>query len=131
MTLSEFFSFPHPINATVARLVAGAVVIMSATAIAFDLPWLIVAVAAGFVARVAAGPRLSPLAQLSLRVVIPAFNLPYRPVPGPPKRFAAAIGVAFSVTSAALYFGPGWEVAAFAVLGGLIVAAGLEALFGY
>ena len=130
-TFQTFFSFPHPLNATVARLVAGGVVIMSAIAIGFDLPWLVVAIAYGFTARVLAGPRLSPLAQLALRVVIPLFNLPYRPVPGPPKRFAAAIGMAFSVTAVVLYFCPGWTVAAYGVLGGLIFAASLEALFGY
>ncbi len=129
--MSEFFTFPHPINSTVARLVAGGVVIMTALAIGLDQPWLIVAVAYGFIARVAAGPRMSPLAQLSLRVVIPLFDLPYRPVPGPPKRFAATIGVVFSVTALVLYFGAGLHGAAFGVLGALIFAAGLESLLGF
>jgi len=104
---------------------------MAIIAIAFDVPWLIAVIAYGFIARVLAGPRLSPLAQLVLRVVIPALKLPYRPVAGPPKRFAAVIGAVVSTTSLILYFGFGSHVAAYAVLGVLVAAAGLEAVFGY
>ena len=126
-----FFSFPNPINESVARTVAAGVVIIAAATIAFDFPWLMFALAYGFIARVAAGPRLSPLAQITLRVVIPALKLPYRPIAGPPKRFAAAIGVAFSVTAIILHFGFGLTGISYGVLGALIVAAGLEAVFGY
>lgn len=126
-----FFSFPHPINESVARSVAAGVVVMAAATIAFDFPWLMLLIAYGFIARVAAGPRLSPLAQLVLKVVIPAFKLPYRPIAGPPKRFAAAIGVVFSITAIILHFGFGLTGAAYGVLGALIFAAGLEAAFGY
>ncbi len=126
-----FFSFPNPINESVARTVAAGVVIMAAATIAFDFPWLMLALAYGFIARVAAGPRLSPMAQLTLKVVIPVLKLPYRPIPGPPKRFAATIGVVFSVTAIVLHFGFGLTGAAYGVLGGLIFAAGLEAVFGY
>jgi hypothetical protein len=125
-----FFSFPHPINSSVARAVAAGVVIMAVATIAFDFPWLMIAIAYGFVARVAAGPRLSPLAQFVLRVAVPVLKLPYRPVAGPPKRFAAAIGVAFSVTAIVLEFGFGLTGAAYVTLGMLITAAGLEAVFG-
>lgn len=126
-----FFSFPNPINESVARSVAAGVVIMAAATIAFDFPWLMLALAYGFIARVAAGPRLSPLAQFTLRVVIPALKLPYRPIAGPPKRFAAAIGVAFSMTAIVLHFGFGLTGISYIVLSMLIVAAGLEAVFGY
>lgn len=130
-TKQPFFSFPDPINSSVARAVAAGVVVMAAAAIALDFPWLILVIAYGFIARVAAGPRLSPLAQLVLKVAVPVFRLPYRPVPGPPKRFAAAIGAGFSVTAAVLYFGFGFSVAAYAALGALVFAAVLEAFFGY
>ena len=126
-----FFSFPNPINESVARSVAAGVVIMAGVTIAFDIPWLMLVLAYGFIARVAAGPRLSPLAQLVLRVVIPVLKLPYRPIAGPPKRFAAAIGVTFSLTAIILHFGFGLTGAAYGVLGALIFAAGLEAIFGY
>jgi len=125
-----FFSFPHPLNASVARAVAAGVVVMASATILLDQPWITLVIAYGFIARVAAGPRLSPLALLVTKVIVPRFGLPYRPVAGPPKRFAAAIGVAFSVTAAILSLGFGLNGIAYIVLGGLIFAAGLESVFG-
>lgn len=126
-----FFSFPNPINESVARSVAAGVVILAVATIAFDFPWLMFALLYGFVARVAAGPRLSPLAQITLKVVIPALKLPYKPIAGPPKRFAATIGVAFSLTAIVLHFGFGLTGISYIVLSGLVFAATLEAVFGY
>jgi hypothetical protein len=88
-------------------------------------------IAYGFIARVAAGPRLSPLSQFVLKVAVPVLKLPYRPVAGPPKRFAAALGIGFSVTAIVLHFGFGLTGAAYVTLGMLIFAAGLEAVFGF
>jgi hypothetical protein len=130
-TKQPFFSFPNPINESVARSVAAGVVIMAVATIAFDFPWLMFLLAYGFIARVAAGPRLSPLAQFVLRVAIPVLKLPYKPIAGPPKRFAAAIGVAFSLTAIVLHFGFGLTGISYIVLSGLIFAASLEAVFGY
>ncbi len=130
-TRDPFFSFPHPINASVARSVAGGVVVMAALTIALDVPWLMFVIAYGFIARVLAGPRISPLALLVTRVIVPKLRLPYEPVPGPPKRFAAAIGVGFSMTALILEFGFGYTTAAYGVLGVLIFAAGLESVFGF
>lgn len=118
-------------NASVARSVAAGVVVMAALTIAFDVPWLMFVIAYGFIARVLAGPRISPLALLVTKVIVPKFRLPYDPVPGPPKRFAAAIGVGFSVTALVLEFGFGYTTAAYSVLGILIFAAGLESVFGF
>jgi hypothetical protein len=126
-----FFSFPHPINASVARAVAAGVVIMAVATIVFDQPLITLLLSYGFIVRVAAGPRLSPLAQLVSRVIVPKFKLPYRPVAGPPKRFAASIGIVFSVSAAVLSLGFGLNGIAYIVLGGLIFAAGIEAVFGY
>ena len=134
-TLSQqkesFFSFPHPLNASVARAVAAGVLVMAVLTIVLDQPLITLVLAYGFIARVLAGPRLSPLAILVTRVIVPKFRLPYRPVAGPPKRFAATIGVVFSVTAAVLSLGFGLNGAAYIVLGGLIAAAGLESIFGY
>ena len=127
----SFFSFPHPINASVARAVAAGVVVMAVATIVFDQPWITLLLAYGFIARVAAGPRLSPLAYIVTKFIVPKFKLPYRPVAGPPKRFAATIGIVFSVTAAVLSLGFGLNGAAYIVLGGLIFAAGLESVFGY
>ncbi len=126
-----FFSFPHPLNASVARAVAAGVVIMAVATIVLEQPLITLLLAYGFIARVLAGPRLSPLAWLVTNVIVPKFGLPYRPVAGPPKRFAAMIGVVFSVTAVVLSLGFGLDGAAYIVLGGLIFAAGLESIFGY
>lgn len=118
-------------NASVARSVAGGVVVMAIATIALDMPWITLVLAYGFIARVVAGPRLSPLAILVTKIIVPKFGLPYRPVAGPPKRFAATIGVIFSVSAAVLALGFGLHGAAYIVLGGLIFAAGLEAVIGF
>ena len=125
-----FFSFPHPINAYVARWVAGGVVLMAVAAIALDQPWILPILAYGFIARVVAGPRLSPLAMFVTKILQPAIGHPTKFVPGPPKRFAAGIGVAFTVTATVLHFGFGMTGAAYSVLGALVFAAGLEFVFG-
>ena len=124
------FSFPDPVNEVAARLVAGGVVALAATILALDQPWLLVPLAYGFIARVATGPRLSPLGLLVTKVVVPRLPAEPRPTPGPPKRFAQAIGVAFSVTAAVLVLVLDLKAAGYAVLGGLLVAASLEAFAG-
>lgn len=126
----KLFSFPDPVNEVSARLVAGGVVLMAATTIALDVPWLTGLIAYGFVARVLTGPTLSPLGQLVTRVVTPRLSLAPRPVPGPPKRFAQGIGAALSTTAAVLALGFGLRGAAYVVLGALAAAATLEAVFG-
>ena len=51
-------------------------------------------------------------------------------MPGPPKRFAQGIGAVLSVTAAVLALGFGQVLAAYVLLGLLVVAATLEAVFG-
>lgn len=128
--LAGVLSFPDPVNEISARLVAGGVVLLSLAAIALAAPWLIVVIAYGFVARVLTGPTLSPLGQIVTRVITPRLGVAPRLVPGPPKRFAQAIGVAFSVSAAVLAVGFGATVAADVLLGCLILAATLESVFG-
>ena len=123
------FSFPNPVNEVSARLVAGGVVLLCATAIIFELPWLTAVIAYGFVARVLTGPTLSPLGQLVTRVLTPALPFAAKPVPGPPKRFAQGIGAVLSVTAAVLALGFGLTTLAYIVLGAIIVAATLESVF--
>ena len=81
--MRSLFSFPNPVNEVSARLVAAGVVLMSVLTIAFDLKWLTVVIAYGFVARVLTGPTLSPLGQLVTRVITPRLGLAARPVAGP------------------------------------------------
>ncbi|MEM9517449.1 MAG: DUF4395 domain-containing protein [Actinomycetota bacterium] len=131
--LSTVFSFPDPVNETAARVVAAGVVALAAATVITANPWLLVVLVAGFAARVATGPTLSPLGQLSMRVITPwierRFNVQSKQVPGPPKRFAQAIGLVFS-GGAALATVFGASVVAVVLLLMLTVAASLEALFG-
>jgi hypothetical protein len=126
----SLFSFPDPVNEVSARLVAGGVVLLSVVTIVFAQPWLIAVIAYGFLARMLTGPTLSPLGQLVTRGVTPRLHVAEGPVPGPPKRFAQAIGAVFSVSAAVLALGFGLTGAAYVVLGLLIVAATLESVFG-
>ena len=127
--LRGLVGFPNPVNEVAARVVAGGVVAMCVATLAWRQPWLLVPLCYGFWARVLTGPKLSPLGQLATRVVAPRLAAP-RLVAGPPKRFAQAMGVAFSSTALVLWFAGGWSVAALVVVGLLLVAAVLESVFG-
>jgi hypothetical protein len=124
------FSFPNPVNEYAARTVATGVVLMCVAALAFRQPWILIPVAYGFWARVLTGPTLSPLGQLATRVVAPRLPGEPRLVPGPPKRFAQAIGVAFSTSALVLWYGFGLGAATWVVTAMLGAAAFLEAAFG-
>jgi hypothetical protein len=84
----------------------------------------------GFAARVLTGPKLSPLGQLATRVITPRIKRPATFSAGPPKRLAQGMGLTMSGTALVLNYGFGRKRAAYAVLGGLLGAAGLEAFFG-
>jgi len=130
MAARSIFSFPNPVNEIAARVVAAGVVAQCAAAIGWRQPWLLVPLAYGFWARVLTGPKLSPLGQLATRVIAPRLPVEARPVPGPPKRFAQAIGVAFSTTALILWFGFGAGTATWVVVGTLGGAAFLESALG-
>ena len=128
---NRVFSFPNPVNEVSARLVAGGVVVLSLTAIVFDLPWLTAVIAYGFIARALSGPTLSPLGQLVTRVLTPRLPFAAKPVPGPPKRFAQGIGAVLSTAAAVLALGFGLTTAAYVLLGLVVVAATLESVFAF
>ena len=125
----SFFKFPNPVNELAARTVAAGVVVLCVATLATRQGWLLIPLAYGFWARVATGPKASPLGQLAVRVVAPRLG-PARPVPGPPKRFAQAIGTAFSTAALVTWFGFGSHVATFVLVGMLTAAALLESAFG-
>jgi hypothetical protein len=127
--VSTVFGFPNPVNEVSARLVAGGVVLLALATILLDQPWLLLVIAYGFIARVLAGPKFSPLGQLVTRVITPRLHVEPKLVAGPPKRFAQGVGVAFSVTAAVLALGLHQRGAAYVVLGMLVVAATLESVF--
>jgi hypothetical protein len=128
--VASIVGFPDPVNEVSARVVASGVAVLGLATIVLEEPWLSAVIAYGFVARVVTGPTLSPLGQLATRVVTPRLRVEPRYVPGPPKRFAQAIGAVLSVTAAVLALGFGLHGAAYVVLGALVVAAGLEAALG-
>jgi hypothetical protein len=122
------FRFPNPVNEHAARIVALGVVTLSVVTLVSGQRWLLLPLAYGFLARVLTGPRLSPLGQFATRVVAPRLPVAPRLVPGPPKRFAQGMGLAFSATAAVLVLH--LDLAADIVLLGLVMAASLEAFAG-
>jgi len=121
--------FPRTINEKAARTVAGVVAVTGLVALLVPAHWLVIPLAYGFWARVLTGPRLSPLAALASRVIAPRLGEP-REVPGPPKRFAQAMGAAITTAAVvALLAGAGTVVSVLLVL--LVAAATLESAFGY
>jgi hypothetical protein len=129
MTMSGVLGFPGTVNEKAARAVAAGVVALAVLAAATGAFWLTIPLAYGFWARVLTGPTLSPLGLLATRVVAPRLGAP-RIVPGPPKRFAQAMGVVFSTAALVLGVVLGLGTAASVVLLVLAAAASLEAFAG-
>ena len=126
----SLWSFPNPVNEVAARTVATGVVVMALGVAVVGWGWLLVPLTYGFWARVLTGPTLSPLGQFATRVVAPRLREHERLVPGPPKRFAQAIGVAFSTTASVLWL-LGLEGASQVTIAMLVFAATLEAALGF
>ena len=126
----SFFVFPNLVNEKAARTVATVVAVTSAVTVLTGWWWLLVPLALGFVGRVLAGPRLSPLGWLAMRVVAPRLGEPVFS-PGPPKRFAQGVGATVSSLAAILALGLGWTTAAAVLMGVLTVFATLEAALGW
>ncbi len=124
------FRFPNPVDERAARTVALGVVLLAAATLLTHQHLLLLPLTYGFAARVLAGPRLSPLGLLATRVVVPRLPGPARPVPGPPKRFAQAVGLTFSGTALVLALGLHLDLAADVVVLMLLAAASLEAFLG-
>jgi hypothetical protein len=125
---SPVLSFPNPVNEKAARVVAAGVVLLAGLTLATSTYWLLIPLAYGFLARTLAGPTLSPLGRLATHVAAPRLGPP-RYVPGPPKRFAQAIGALLSTGAAVLALVFGASPAADVLLAMLLVAAFLEAAF--
>jgi hypothetical protein len=128
MALPRLLRFPNPVNEVAARVVAGGVLVMAIAFLVTRQGWILFPLAAGFLARVLTGPRLSPLGLFATRVAAP--RLGTKLVPGPPKRFAQGIGAVVTV-SAALAWWAGAPVLTFALVGLIVIAAALESVFAY
>jgi MFS family permease len=125
-------SFPNPVNEVAARTVAAGVVVLSLGTLVLslfnhDFLWLSAVIALGFIARVATGPKLSILGQLATKVIAPRLGHE-KLVPGPPKRFAQAIGaVVTTLTVVLVAFG--FVLGPQVLLGLMVVFATLESGF--
>ncbi|MEV8182607.1 DUF4395 domain-containing protein [Specibacter sp. NPDC078692] len=126
--LKRVFAFPNPVNEYAARCTAGIVVVLTLVAILSQWEWLVGVIAAGFILRLAFGPRISPAAQLSVKILAPRFGRA-KLVPGPPKRFAQGMGVFMSVAAFILLL-TGAPLLGWALMALLLVAASLEAFIG-
>jgi hypothetical protein len=124
------FAFPNPVNEKAARVVAGVVLLTASVTLATGFYWLLIPLAYGFWARVLTGPTLSPLGWTAQNVIAPRLG-DKKPVAGPPKRFAQGMGAAMSTLAVLLALPLGLHTAADAVLGLLVIAAGLESIFAY
>jgi hypothetical protein len=121
------FGFPRTINEKAARTVAGVVAATAAVALAAGAQWLLIPLAYGFIARVLAGPTLSPLAQFATRIAAPRLGPP-KDVPGPPKRFAQGMGATLTTLGAIAYLAGSTAVAGVCLVL-LVIAATLESVF--
>ncbi len=128
--MKNLFAFPNPVNEKAARVVAGAVLVTVIAILATGWYWLLIPLAYGFWARVLTGPTLCPLGWTAQNGIAPRLG-PRKPVPGPPKRFAQAMGAVMSTAALLLALVLGLETAADGVLLAFVVAAGLESIFGY
>ncbi len=132
---SRIIGFPNPVNEVAARTVAAGVLTLSLLTIVLSVTvdhavlWGTAVLAAGFVARVLTGPKLSPLGQLATRVVAPRIGRE-KLVPGPPKRFAQAMGATMT-TAAFVLFLAGADTATLVLLGLVVIAAALESVFAF
>src|SRR6478672_4328741 len=121
--------FPRIVDEVSARMVAAVVAVLALVALLTGAAWLVAVLAGGFVLRVLAGPRLSPLALLVTKGVRPRLPLAERPTPGPPKRFAQAVGATLTGVAAIFLLGPGLA-AGWWLVGAVVVAATLESALG-
>jgi len=123
------FEFPAVVNEKAARAVAGLVVLVAAVALLTGWLWLSAVLAVGFALRVASGPRFDPFGQLATTVIAPRLGEPVL-VPGPPKRFAQAIGLVLTLVATG-FLVAGLPLVTTALLGILLVFATLESAFGF
>jgi len=128
--MNTLFSFPDPVNDYAARFVAAMVVILTISFLATANIWVLIFILYGFLARVLTGPTLSPIGLIATKILVPLFGNPEKLVPGPPKRFAQAIGLVFSAAALiTLLFS---EISATRYLIGILgFFASLEAFVGF
>ena len=124
------FGFPNPVNEKAARTVAAGVGLLAVATLVTGWHWIIAIMAVGFLARVLTGPKLSVLGQLATRVIAPRLGMP-KFVPGPPKRFAQAIGLTLTTVAAIASLAFGAHLLAIVLVSVLLIFATLESVVGF
>lgn len=121
--------FPRVLDDVTVRLVAAEVLVVAVVAALTRQPWLFGLLAVDFALRAGLGPRVSPLARLASGLLRPRVPAAPRPTAGPPKRFAATVGLVFSVAIPVVFSGlsttVGWVLIAI-----MVVFPALESLAG-
>jgi hypothetical protein len=123
------FAFPPVVNEKAARAVAGQVAVVTVLALVTGWLWLAPVLAVGFALRVASGPRFDPFGRLATEVMAPRLGAPVL-VPGPPKRFAQAVGLVFTLAATGFLLA-GVPAVTTALLAVLLLFATLEAVVGF
>lgn len=129
-SIRELFRFPNPVNDNAARVVAAGVAVLALITLATGWLWLTTLLAIGFAARVLSGPRFSLLGRLATQVIAPRLG-PATLVPGPPKRFAQAIGLTLTTVAAIAGLVFGAHTLALGLVAVLLVFATLESVLGF
>ena len=134
--INNFITFPELINEIAARLVAVGVLIISIPSLVLlingnNYAYILLSfLIYGFSARVSSGPKISPLALLVTKGIVPRLNKDEILVPGPPKRFAQGVGLIFSIFTTIFFF-LGFNSIAIILLSTLILFAFFEAFLGF
>lgn len=129
--MRKLFSFPNPVNELAARLVAGMVVLLATAFVITGYMPILWILTYGFAARVLSGPRFSPMGLIATKLLVPNLNINAKFTPGPPKRFAQAIGLSFCMLATGLSLTFGEVGLSRFVISILIAFASLEALIGF
>ena len=133
---ANFFSFPELINDVAARFVASTVII-NCLLIIFCMAinsefsfYLFLFLFYEFLARTSSGPKISIIALLVTKIIVPKLDINEKMLPGPPKRFAQFIGLILSIAITVFIFLQIQYLAVF-FISILVFFASLEAFLGY
>jgi len=122
--------FPRVVDDVAVRLVAAVVLVVTVGALASKGWWLYLPLFLDFALRSAVGPQASPVAQAVNRWVRPRLSAGRRPVPGPPKRFAATTGAVISAAIIALWATGSAPLLLLVLAAAMVLFPALEAIFG-
>jgi hypothetical protein len=127
---TQIIGFPSVVNERAARVIAGGVAAFGIVALVTGWHVITALLAVGFLLRVVAGPRMSPLGRLAADHIAPRLGPPI-PTAGPPKRFAQGVGLAVTSLAAVASLGFGLVVLPAVLAAVLVFFAVLESSVGW